>query len=383
MKLSVIIVSYNAVDFLRLTLNAVFAACRNIEAEVFVVDNNSMDGAPDMVKREFPDCKLIANKNNPGFAAANNQAILQATGKYILILNPDTIVGEDTFASAISFMESKPEAGGLGIRMLDGSGCFLPESKRGIPSPWTSFTKMAGLSTLFPQSKYFAEYHKGYLNEKENYPIEILAGAFMLFNKDVLNSIGGFDEDFFMYGEDIDLSYRAIKGGYTNYYFSDASIIHFKGESTIKDRIYVSRFYKAMIQFANKHFSKSYGTILKIFIYAGVYLAKLVSSMKQGLSKAVPAASSPTHKILLLKDHMPSQDLIHKLHKNFEVIFIEDLTNQQEGTLVFVQGSMTYKEMIETMDFYKERFHYRFLDTKQQVMIGSDNRFIKGRTLTL
>ncbi len=383
MDLSVVIVSYNAANFLRLTLKSVLAACTNVTAEVFVVDNNSTDGAPEMVAKEFPTCHLIANKTNPGFAIANNQAIHLAKGKYILILNPDTIVAEDTLSSVVSFMNSKNNVGGLGIRMLDGSGNFLPESKRGIPSPWTSFTKMAGLSALFPQSKCFSEYHKGYFKENENNSIEVMAGAFMVLRKNVLNQIGLLDEDFFMYGEDIDLSYRVIKNGFENYYYAESSVIHFKGESTIKDKTYVNRFYKAMIQFADKHFNKTYGFVLKIFIYVGVFLAKVISSIKLNVAKNSPKPLLPKAKLLLLDKQLPSNDLMNRLKSKFEVKIVNSLSDEQSGTIVFVQGAVSYKQMIETMDVYKDRFTYRFLDEASNVMIGSDDKSNKGEAIML
>ncbi|SMO71298.1 Glycosyltransferase, GT2 family [Saccharicrinis carchari] len=384
MDLSVVIVSYNAVDFLRLTLNSVFAACTTITAEVFVVDNNSSDGAAAMVAKEFPACKLIANQVNPGFAKANNQAIRKAHGKYILILNPDTVVAEDTFTKTIAFMQNTKDAGGMGIRMIDGSGLFLPESKRGVPSPWTALTKMSGLAALFPTSKIFAEYHKGYLSPNKNSKIEVLAGAFMLFKKSVLDKVGLLDEDFFMYGEDIDLSYRVTKHAYANYYFSESSIIHFKGESTIKDKTYVNRFYKAMVQFAHKHFSKSYGIVLKVFIYLGVFVASALSTFKHALLKNKaqnPVANQPT--LLFLHNYPAPEDLMQQLEKKFVVKTITDPAMEQQGTLVFVQGLMPYKQMIKTMDTYKCKFNYRFLDLQAKVMLGSDNKLIQGQTIAL
>ena len=383
MDLSVVIVSYNAVDFLRLTLKSVTAACASIKAEVFVVDNNSTDGAAKMVATDFKDCKLIANKDNPGFAIANNQAIRMACGKYILILNPDTVVAEDTFTKAMAFMQKTNDAGGLGIRMIDGTGAFLPESKRGIPSPWAAFTKMAGMSALFPSSKIFAEYHKGYLSPAENYPVEVLSGAFMLFKKSTLDHIGLLDEDFFMYGEDIDLSFRAIKAGYRNYYFSDSSIVHFKGESTIKDETYVNRFYKAMVQFAKKHFNPSYGFVLKAFIYVGVSLARLLSTLKHAFARKEQTSIPSKVTLLLLENYLPPLATIRKLEKMFEVKMVSDLSVEHGGTVMFVQGTMPYKQMIKTMDAHKDKFSYRFLDTQKNVIVGSDNKVVKGQTITL
>jgi len=232
MKLSVIIVNYNVKYFLEQALLSVQKACRNIEAEVFVVDNNSVDDSVQMVKAKFPKVNLIVNNNNPGFSIANNQAIQKSKGEYVLLLNPDTVVEEDTFIKCLDFMDEHPKAGGLGVKMIDGSGNFLPESKRGFPSPKVAFFKTFGLSSIFPKSKVFNHYHLGYLDKNETNEVEVLAGAFMFLRKSVLDEIGLLDEAFFMYGEDIDLSYRIIQAGYKNYYFADTTIIHYKGEST-------------------------------------------------------------------------------------------------------------------------------------------------------
>lgn len=244
-----------------------------MEAETFVVDNNSVDNSVAMVREKFPNIKLIENKKNTGFAVANNQAIREATGKYVLLLNPDTVVREDTFKKCVEFMETHADAGGLGVKMIDGSGHFLPESKRGFPSPFVAFTKTFGLSKLFPGSKIFDQYHLGYLNKDETHAVDVLAGAFMLLRKSVLDKIGLLDEAFFMYGEDIDLSYRIVKAGYKNYYFADTTIIHYKGESTKKGSLnYVRTFYNAMIIFAKKHFQGRQAKLFIAMIYGAIYL---------------------------------------------------------------------------------------------------------------
>lgn len=284
MKLSIIIVNYNVKNFLDQCLNSVFKAISNIDAEVFVVDNISSDDSVEMVKTKYPQVKLIANQKNVGFSIANNQAIKLANGEYILLLNPDTVVEEDTFEKCITFSDNHPKLGGLGIKMIDGNGIFLPESKRGLPSPSVSFYKIFGLSSLFPKSKKFAKYHLGYLNEDEINEIEILSGAYMWMRKSVLDEIGYLDESFFMYGEDIDLSYRIIKAGYQNYYFPKAKIIHYKGESTKKGSInYVFVFYNAMIIFSKKHFTKNakaFSFFINIAIYLRAALALVVRFIK-------------------------------------------------------------------------------------------------------
>ncbi len=255
-KLSVIIVNYNVKHFIEQCLYSVLKASEQINCEIFVVDNNSVDGSVTLIKEKFPQIKLIENKTNTGFSVANNQAIRVAQGEYILLLNPDTVVQEDTFTKVLDFMDSHAEAGGLGVKMLDGQGNFAPESKRGLPTPKVAFYKMFGFAKFFPNSKKFGKYHLTYLPENEISEIEVLSGAFMLMRKSVLDKIGLLDETFFMYGEDIDLSYRITLAGYKNYYFPHTQIIHYKGESTKRNSLnYVLIFYKAMAIFSKKHFS--------------------------------------------------------------------------------------------------------------------------------
>ena len=272
MDLSIVIVNYNVRHFLEQALLSVRKALRQVEGEVWVVDNNSVDGSVSMVREKFPEVKLIANKDNPGFSVANNQAIRQASGRYILLLNPDTVVEEDTFRKVVDFMDAHPDAGGLGVKMIDGKGEFLPESKRGLPTPQVAFYKMFGLSRLFPRSRVFGRYHLGYLDKEQVQQVEVLAGAFMLLRKSVLDEIGLLDETFFMYGEDIDLSYRITRAGYKNYYFPGTTIIHYKGESTKKTSVnYVFVFYRAMVIFAKKHYSSGYARLFGLFINLAIW----------------------------------------------------------------------------------------------------------------
>ena len=277
-KLSIIIVNYNVKYFLDQCLHSVSNAIKNINSEVFVVDNNSVDGSTQMVEQKYAWVKLIKNKKNTGFSVANNQAIKIAKGEYILLLNPDTLVEEDTFDKVCNFMDNHTDAGGLGVKMIDGKGNFLPESKRGLPTPAAAFYKIFGISKLFPKSKTFSKYHLGYLDKEKIHKIDVLSGAFMLMRKSVLDKIGYLDETFFMYGEDIDLSYRIIKAGYNNYYFPETTIIHYKGESTKKGSInYVMIFYKAMIIFANKHFSQKNAKIFSFLINIAIYFRAALS----------------------------------------------------------------------------------------------------------
>lgn len=275
-RLSVVVVSYNVRYFLEQCLESVKKALENWkegEAEVFVVDNASVDNSPQMVQEKFPWVRLLVNAENKGFAKANNQAIQQASGRYILLLNPDTLIQPDTLTRLCDFMDQHADAGGLGVRMVDGSGRFLPESKRGLPTPLTAFFKVCGLAALFPKSRLFGRYHVRYLDEFQVHSVEVLSGAFMLLRRSVLEKIGGLDEDFFMYGEDIDLSYRILKAGYKNYYFPHTTIIHYKGESTQKGSLnYVKVFYQAMIIFAEKHFTGSGGLGFRWIIRGAVVL---------------------------------------------------------------------------------------------------------------
>ncbi len=273
MDLSIIIVNYNVKHFLEQCLQSIFKAAEGIVLEIFVVDNNSVDGSVEMLIEKYPQVRRIDNKENLGFSKANNQAIKLATGDFILLLNPDTIVQEDTFKAILAFMHLHPEAGGLGLKMLDGKGRFLPESKRGLPTPAVAFYKIFGLAALFPNSRKYGQYHLTYLDKEENHEVDILSGAFMLLRKTVIDKIGLLDETFFMYGEDIDLSYRIQKAGFKNYYFAGTSIIHYKGESTKKSSVnYVLVFYKAMTIFAQKHFAKSHASAFNILINIAIYL---------------------------------------------------------------------------------------------------------------
>lgn len=288
MKLSIIIVNYNVQHFLEQCIQSAIKALKNIDGEIWVVDNNSVDGSVDMVRDKFPEVKLIASKENLGFSKGNNLAIRKSAGEYTLLLNPDTLVEEDTFEKVIAFMDNNPKAGGLGVKMVDGKGNFLPESKRSLPTPSVAFYKIFGLSSLFPKSKRFGKYHCGHLDKNQTHEVEILSGAFMLMRKSVLDEIGLLDEAFFMYGEDIDLSYRIIKAGYKNYYFADTRIIHYKGESTKKSSVnYVFVFYNAMIIFAKKHFSSTNASTFSFLIKLAIYFRAGIAILNRFIKKSV------------------------------------------------------------------------------------------------
>lgn len=301
LDLSIVIVNYNVSNFLEQCLNSVYAALKTIPAEVFVVDNNSVDGSQEMLQQKFPQVELIANTENVGFSKANNQAIAISRGRYVLLLNPDTVVQEDTFESCLRYMNQHPDTGALGVRMLDGRGRFLPESKRGLPTPAVSFYKIFGLSKLFPKSKFFNRYSLGYLDELQNHEVDVLCGAFMFMRAEALEKVGLLDEAFFMYGEDIDLSYRIQLGGYKVVYFAETKIIHYKGESTKKGSLnYVFVFYNAMIIFAQKHFSKRYAKLFSITIHLAIYLRASLSLLKRIVSKSAAQSFDFISNLLLL-----------------------------------------------------------------------------------
>jgi GT2 family glycosyltransferase len=280
-KLSVIIVNYNVRYFLEQALGSVRRAMQGIDGDVWVVDNNSVDDSVAMVRDRFPEVKLIANTDNTGFAVANNQAIRASQSEYVLLLNPDTVVEEDTFTKCIAFMDAHPDAGAIGVRLIDGSGAYLPESKRGFPTPWVAFCKTIGISKLFPKSALFNGYYLGHLDPNETHEIDVLVGAFMCMRRKALDRVGLLDEAFFMYGEDIDLSYRIVQGGFKNYYLPTTSIIHYKGESTKKGSLnYVRTFYQAMIIFAEKHFQGSQKGLYIAMLKAAIWFRAVVTLVR-------------------------------------------------------------------------------------------------------
>lgn len=324
MKLSIVIVNYNVRYYLEQCLLSVEKALCGICSEVFVVDNNSVDHSVDYLKAKFPWVRYIENKKNVGFSSANNQAIREARGEYVLLLNPDTFIGERTLRECIDFMDKTPQAGMCGVSMLKVDGSFAPESRRGIPTPFTSFCKMSGLGALFPKSRLFGRYYMQYLNKQAINPIEIVSGAFMFIRKEALDKVGLLDETFFMYGEDIDLSYRVLKAGYQNYYLP-THILHYKGESTKKHSLkYVNAFYNAMIIFFRKHFAH-YSFLYSIPITLVIVLkgamayifgkVKRMSAKKQEVEKFKFLIVSDGQNLADMKriaeDHRFSYDVFH------------------------------------------------------------------------
>jgi GT2 family glycosyltransferase len=285
MKLSVIIVNYNVKYFLEVCLHSVFRAAVNIDAEVIVVDNNSTDGSCAMVRAQFSEVTLIENKDNKGFSKANNQAVAIAKGEYILFLNPDTVMPEDFFAKTLAYMAAHPEAGALGPRLIDGKGQFAPDSKKSFPSLSVAIFKTTGINKLFSKSAYFNKYYAVHVGERQTAAVDVLSGCCMLVRKKAMDEAGGpFDEDYFMYCEDVDLSYRIEKAGYKNVYFPEADLIHYKGESTRKMTLsYVRIFNEALVTFVKKHYSKKDARLFVLFIHAGIALRAVLGTLKRGL----------------------------------------------------------------------------------------------------
>ena len=284
MRLSVIIVSYNVRYYLEQCLRSLIRATEGIAMEIFVVDNHSRDGSAEFISERFTNVNVISMAHNSGFAAANNVAIRQSTGEYVLLLNPDTIVAENTIRESVAFMDSHPEAGAHGVRMLKANGENALESRRGLPTPMTAFYKMCGLCARYPDSKQFGRYYMSNLPWDKPSEIEIISGAYCMLRRKALDEIGLLDEDFFMYGEDIDLSYRLLKGGYKNWYIPSA-ILHYKGESTQQSSFrYVHVFYEAMLIFFKKHFS-NIGFLLSIPIKLAIYAKATVALIKTQLTR--------------------------------------------------------------------------------------------------
>jgi GT2 family glycosyltransferase len=284
LRLSVIIVNFNVKHFLEQCLYSVRKCSRGIEVETIVVDNNSTDGSITYLKPRFPEVHFIANDSNIGFAKACNMGLGIASGEFILFLNPDTILPEDCFERCIEFFKTHSDCGALGVQMVDGSGTFLKESKRSFPSPLTSLYKLFGLSLLFPKSKVFGRYHLGNLDRHQDHEVDVLAGAYLMVRKKLLDEVGSFDEDFFMYGEDVDLSYRIQKAGYKNYYFSGTTIIHFKGESTRRGSLnYVRMFYQAMSIFVRKHYGGARAGIFQASIHFAIWVRAFIAAISKFL----------------------------------------------------------------------------------------------------
>lgn len=275
-NLSIIIVNYNVKDFLQSLLLSLNKALKNITNEIIIVDNASTDGSVELIKNNFQNIILIANKENLGFSKANNQGLKISKGKYLLLINPDTIVSEDTISEMINFFENNAGTGLAGCKILNPDGSLQLACRRSFPGPWTSFCKVTGLSCLFPNSKIFAKYNLTYLDENKSYEVDAVSGSFMMFTREVYDNIGGLDEEYFMYGEDLDFCYRIQKAGYKIFYVHNTKIIHYKGESTKRSTLDETRiFYKAMHLFVKKYFSTSY--LVEFILSSAIILRSFIS----------------------------------------------------------------------------------------------------------
>jgi O-antigen biosynthesis protein len=283
MKLSVIIVNYNVKYFLEVCLHSVLRAVNDIAAEIIVVDNNSTDGSCEFLKEKFPSVTLIENKDNKGFSRANNQAVAIAKGEYILFLNPDTVMPEHCAHKMLQYMDAHPEAGSIGPRLIDGKGVFAPDGKKSFPTLSVALFKTIGINKLFPKSLYFNKYYAVHVGENETAEVEVLSGCCMMVRTSAMQEAGGpFDEDYFMYCEDVDLSYRIKKAGYKNIYYPETDLIHYKGESTKKASLsYVRIFNEALVTFVKKHYSKKNAALFIFFINIGIILRAITGAMKQ------------------------------------------------------------------------------------------------------
>lgn len=363
MKLSIVILNYNVRYFLELCIRSVQAAITNIEAEIIVVDNNSEDGSCDMVKSLFPDVILIENKENYGFSKGNNIGVNRAKGEFLCILNPDTVVAEDTFTTILNFASSKENLGIVGCKLINGMGTFLPESKRNIPYVKAAFQKLYGNSKA---------YYANHIIENDSGEVDVLVGAFMLIKRAVFNKVGGFDEDYFMYGEDIDLSYKMLKSGYKNYYFGSTTVIHYKGESTLRNKHYARRFYGAMQIFYRKHFKKN--VLFDMFVWLGIRLVYLFRKSPVNKEKIVS-------EYVFVSDKM-NTDLQSVLSKN--IIVQPQLTTVKNYTeVVFDANTLSFKDIIQMMSDSPKALGvtYKILPKNARFIIGSDNAITRGEVV--
>ena len=369
MELSVVIVNYRVKYLLEQTLRSVEQAMQGLTGEVIVVDNLSGDDSIAFSRERHPGVTFIENQENVGFARANNQAIMQARGEFTLILNPDTIITPQCLQEGISWMRSHPKCGAIGARMMDGNGVFLPESKRAFPTPWVSFCKIFGLSKLFPRSPRFAKYHLRYLSDLEPQCIDILSGAYMLCRTEVLQQLGGFDEDFFMYGEDIDLSYRIVGAGYENW-FLPTPMVHYKGESTHKDSMrYVRIFYDAMLIFYRKHFPR-FNAIFYPIVKLGIIVRAGLAMAKRLIKRLIPNKSKPSSEIwpwIIISEDPASVARRANINDYFTTIPSTGYYN-----VLVDDGSHTYAQIVDFIREHgnKERLAFHIFAARHGVIIS-------------
>jgi GT2 family glycosyltransferase len=371
LKISVIILNYNVRYFLEQCILSVEVGLKHLDGEIIVIDNNSQDDSCAMVKERFPNITLIQNRENVGFSKANNQAVKVAKGEYLCILNPDTAVEESTFKRCIDYAQTIDNIGALGVYLMDGTGNFLPESKRNIPTPKVSLLKLMGFDK---------KYYTGHISERDKGSIDVLAGAFMFMKRSVYNEVGGFDEDYFMYGEDIDLYYKITKAGYQNQYLGSVYTLHYKGESTLKDRVYFDRFYGAMRIFYKKHFSQN--LFFSFSVSAALALAKMIQ-ISRGKGQEVP--TTKTEKAFVFSEDLT---LFKKLSEKMEIELrlasksIFDDGAIQNCLFIFDVAYMPYSEIFSVMSKFKNRNNqFRICPRQSNFIIGSDKSDEKGSVL--
>ena len=352
LKLSVVILNYNVRYFLELCLQSVEAALVDIPSEIIVIDNDSKDDSCAMVKANFPSVTLIKNTSNIGFSKANNQAVKVAKGTYVCILNPDTVVAEDTFKTILNFADTQTNLGIIGCRLVDGSGSFLPESKRNIPVVKIAIKKIFGNSQ---------PYYASHIKEHDTAKVEILVGAFMILKRSLYDTLKGFDEDYFMYGEDIDFSYKSLNEGYDNYYFGGTTIIHYKGESTRRNEIYLKRFYGAMQIFYKKHFKTNF--FFDLVVSLGIKLLVRLKPLKQQQPEI-------KYKSVLISSN-PENQLVKKLKPTL-VTSVDEVSASSE--LIFDASTMSFKMIIDQMQVSKpKQFIYKIQPRNCSYILGSNS----------
>ena len=382
MQLSVVILNYNVRYFLEQCVLSVEKALQQIDGEIIVVDNNSSDDSCAMMKSRFPKVTLIESKENSGFPRGNNIGVTQAKGDYLCILNPDTVVAEDTFTKMLAFAQSKTDFGIAGCKLIDGTGKFLPESKRGIPTPFVAFTKIAGLYKL---SRFFGKYYASHLTEHQTGKVDILVGAFMLMKRQTYLEVGGFDEDCFMYSDDIDLSYTVLKSGKLNYYFSETTVIHYKGESTVRDGLYMKRFRQAMDFFYKKHFQTS--LIFDVFMKSGAFVFSIIKK-----NQAVKVLRKPDAYLLLSADEnlrVKVENLLGKKVRRVEAATkntINSLAADLSGNIemIFDNNHLEFESIIAMMEALKNKsFTFKILPAESDFIIGSNSSNDRGEALLI
>ncbi len=385
MQISVIILNYNVRYFLELCVLSVQKALENIDGEIIVIDNNSTDDSCEMMRSRFSEVLLIENKTNAGFPKGNNIGVAQAKGEYICILNPDTVVAEDTFEKVLAFAESKSDLGIVGCKLIDGTGNFLPECKRGVPTPFVAFTKVTGLYKIFPKSTLFGRYYAEHLNENETGKVDILVGAFMVMKRELYLEIGGFDENCFMYSDDIDLSYMVLKTGKSNYYFHETAVIHYKGESTVRDGLYMKRFREAMHFFYKKHFRKS--IFFDVFMSIGVFFFSFIKK-----NQAVKVSREIHEYFLISANEKLALKVENLLGKKVTLIdstaenSLNSLTKSQNKNIEFIfdNNQLQCKSIINYLQTFKNKgFTFKILPRKSDFIIGSNSSNDRGEVIAL